>query len=101
MAGGLGYSQFAGELTATATLSAQGISLENADTLDSVAGDSIIDFSLFVGGNGVDGFTTTLPAGATTCFDAFSLPANVDVFVGANKQVMSGRFNLEDLGVCQ
>ena len=98
--GGLPWGETAGLLSASATLTATGFSLEGSDTLDSVAGDAEIDFSLFVGSSGVDGFDTSLPNGATSCFDVTVLPVGSGVFVGENKQAISGPFNLENLGVC-
>lgn len=100
VAGGVIWEEFAGELTADVALAATGFSLEGSDTLDSVPGDGLIDFSLFVGGAGQDGFDLSLPNSATSCFDATTLPVGVDVFVGAGKLLRSGRFNLEDLGIC-
>ena len=98
--GGLSWSEFAGLLSADTTLSAAGFSLEGSDTLDSVPGDGQIDFSLYVGGSGEDGFSTEIPPAANSCFDANNLPVGVQVFVGVDKQVMASAFNLEDLGVC-
>ena len=77
-----------------------GVGLEANDTFDTVQGDNLIDFNLFVGGNGVDGFDVTIPAGTLACFTATTLPNAVDVFVGANRQVMTGPFALETLGTC-
>ena len=98
--GGLGFAEYAGELQANQPVNPTGFGLEANDTFDTVPGDDLIDFSLFVGGSGVDGFDVTLPAGTLACFNAQTLPNGVDVFVGANRQVMSGPFALETLGAC-
>lgn len=98
--GGLSWQGYAGVLTSSTVLSASGFSLEGNDTLDSVPGDLSIDYSLFVGGAGVDGFDLNLPATTTSCFDSQATPATAGVFVGEGKVAMTGPFNLEDLGVC-
>ena len=68
--------------------------------MDSAPGDGFIDFALFVGGTGVDGFDTDIPNSAEACLDPQSLPAGSGVFVGADKTPVSGPFNLQDLGIC-
>ena len=101
VAGGLGFSAFSGLLRANTGLQADGFSLEGSDVLDTAPGDNTIDFVLRVGGNGQDGFTTTLPVGTNSCFELTAAPAGVGVFVGPTRQPVSGAFNLENLGVCQ
>ena len=98
--GGLGFGEYVGDVLASQTIGATGTGLEANDTVDSVPGDDLIDFSLFVGGSGVDGFDFAVPAGTLACFTAETLPNAVDVFVGANRQVMTGPFALETLGAC-
>lgn len=98
--GGLGFSEYAGDLLANQVVSATGVSIEGNDTLDSSPGDDLIDFSLFVGGSGVDGFDFTLSAGTAACFTATTLPNAVDVFVGADRTVLTDPFALETLGAC-
>ena len=98
--GGLGFGGYTGSLSASDVLTPIGFSLEPSDTLDAVPGDTAIDFELFVGGDGQDGFSVDVPAGAT-CFSPLSLPTTAEVFVGAGQLVQTGPFNLEDLGVCQ
>lgn len=101
VAGGLSWTEFAGLLTVSAPVTAAAVSLEGADTLDSVPGDGIVDFSLFVANAGIDGFDVLIPAGANTCFNPQVLPGSAGVFVGGSAQSAAGAFNLEDLGVCQ
>ena len=98
--GGLNFDEYAGELQADQPISATGVSLEGNDTLDSAPGDEVIDFSLFVGGNGVDGFDVTIPAGALACFTTATLPNAAGVFVGADRTVFTDTFALETLGAC-
>lgn len=102
-AGGQSFAEYAGSVTSSMTIpgtAATGFSIESNDTLDSVPGDSEVDFSLFVGGSGQDGFQLDVPAGSQTCLDVATLPAGRQVHVGADRQVMSGPFNLETLGPC-
>ena len=80
--GGLPWGPYAGALTATVPLAATGVGLEGNDSLDSVPGDGVVDFTLNVGGNGVDGLETQIPAGASSCFDPQTLPPGAQVFVG-------------------
>ena len=98
--GGLPWGETSGTITASSTLTATPVLLEPNDTLDSMPGDGDIDFSLFVGGSGRDGFDTEIPASANSCFDTTVLPAGSDVFVGKDKQRLTPPFNLENLGVC-
>ncbi|MEM1230028.1 MAG: FG-GAP-like repeat-containing protein [Pseudomonadota bacterium] len=100
VAGGLSWNEFAGALTADTNLAATPVSLEIADTFDTVPGDDTLDFSLFVSNNGFDGFDTVIPAGANSCFDVTTIPAGAGVFVGAARQTPAGPFNLENLGPC-
>ena len=99
--GGLPWEGYVGLLTANTTLVANGTLLEGNDILDTVPGDANVDFTLNVGGSGVDGFSVDIPDTATTCMDPISLPQGSGVFVGVGRQNVSGRFNLEDLGICQ
>jgi hypothetical protein len=99
--GGGAWANFAGFVVSDVLLTTVGFSLEASDSLDaSSAGDGAIDYSLFVGGSGVDGFQLTVPPGATTCFNPSVLPADAQVFVGANRQVLTGPFQLSTLGAC-
>ena len=98
--GGLGFAGYEGELQADQGISATGVSLEGSDTLDSVPGDELIDFTLFVGGNGVDGFDVTIPAGVLACFTPTTIPTASGVFVGADRLVFTDAFALETLGAC-
>lgn len=99
--GGLSWQGYEGSLLADVNLAAAGVDLEGSDILDTVPGDTLVDFGLFVGGSGIDGFDISLPAGSNTCLDLTNVPAGANVFVGASKMVQTGAFNLEDLGACQ
>lgn len=98
--GGLSYGEYYGALSTDTTLSAVPFSLESHDTLDSTPGDNRIDFSLFVAGSGVDGFSTSFAPNTTTCVQPRVLPTGAGVFFGNNALPVSGEFNLEDLGPC-
>ena len=99
MGGGLPWAGNSATITGSGPLTAQGTDIEGNDTLDTTPGDNMIDFTLFVGGSGEDGFSTVIPAGSS-CFTPVALPAGVQVFVGASKVLKTGAFNLTDLGVC-
>jgi hypothetical protein len=98
--GGLPWQEYAGQLGASAPLAAALVDLEPHDNVDSIPGDTLIDFSLFIGGAGVEGFDTTIPAGATSCVEIATVPSGSGVFVGAGKLPQSGNFSLEDLSSC-
>jgi len=98
--GGLSWAPYVGALSSSNPVSATGNSLESNDTLDAVGGDNGLDFTLYVGGGGVDGIDLQFPATSATCLNMSSLPAGSAVRVGAGKQVMTGAFNLNDLGAC-
>ncbi len=73
-------------------------SIEANDVLDFVTDPALIDFSLVVGNSGYDGFSFTLAAGSSACFDLDS-PAT-PVFVGAQRNPMAAPFDLTTLGTC-
>jgi hypothetical protein len=99
--GGSAWMNYAGAITSDALLTTVGFSLEASDSLDAnSSGDGDIDYSLFVGGRGVDGFQLTVPSGATTCFDPAVLPAGAGVYVGSTSRQISGAFALSTLGAC-
>jgi arylsulfatase A-like enzyme len=98
--GGLGFGQYFGAITADEPLSYSGFGLESNDTIDTTPGDGRIDYSLFVGGIGVDGLTTSFAEAAVTCFRPQLLPAGAGVFVGQNKVAISGDFSLDTLDEC-
>ena len=98
--GGLPFGAYAGQLSADVPLTASGFRLGGGAVLDSAPGDALVDFIINVGGNGMDGLDTQVPADATTCFDPQTLPLGAEVFVGQGKLGVSGPFSLEDLGSC-
>lgn len=101
--GGLSYGSFIGKLASSqqAVVEALGSSIENTDVLDADSSDTNIDFTLNVGGTGIDGIQVTFPSSSETCLDISRLLPGVSVLFGPDKQVMSGPFNLRDLGACQ
>lgn len=98
--GGLTYTEYYGALIADTTLAATPIRLESDDRLDTTPLDNRIDFSLFVAGNGVDGFSTSFPVTTETCMQPRVLPSGAGVYVGRLALPISGEFNLANLGIC-
>jgi hypothetical protein len=98
--GGLSWQEYAGQLGASAALTTTDVALEPHDAVTAEAGGTIVNFSLRIGGNGVEGFDTTLPAGATSCVEVTALPSGAGVFVGAGRLAQTGNFSLEDLSAC-
>lgn len=98
--GGTVYSTYEGSLTASVDITATGVSLENSDELDTIAGDSLVDYVLRAGGQGIDGFSVTLPQGANTCFDPAVLPNGANVVVGASNTPITTPFALDTLAPC-
>ena len=99
--GGLPWSPYSGQITSSNPATASGFQLEANDTLDSVTGDNVTDFILKVANTALDGFDVLIPDNSQTCFQATSIPAGSQVFVGQDKTAISGAFNLDNLGVCQ
>jgi hypothetical protein len=100
--GGLSYGPFSGVLESTepATVTAMGNSIESTDTLDANTGDTNIDFTLKVGGRGIDGIVVSFPTSSDTCLDMSTLLPDTEILVGPDKQPVSGRFNPVDLTGC-
>ncbi|MCU7891740.1 MAG: hypothetical protein KZQ78_09055 [Candidatus Thiodiazotropha sp. (ex Ustalcina ferruginea)] len=99
--GGLGWAPYAGLLTATNPVTATGVMLEANDTLDGTSGDNGLDFTLNVANAGVDGIDLQFPATSQTCLDLQSMPAGAQLYIGRDRSLRTGTFNLEDLGLCQ
>ena len=91
---------YAGVVSTTEVLGVAGFSIESNDVLDSVTGDLLVDYHLKVIGGGQDGYQLTVPATASVCFGADTLPAGATVQVGADRQVVSAPFALSTLGSC-
>ena len=68
--------------------------------LDSFFGDQQIDFTLYLGGNGVDGFQVDVPTNSVTCLNTDSLPAGTPVSIGAGRQPVGPNVNLLTLEDC-
>lgn len=100
VAGGLPWSEYAGSIVGDTILSATGFSLATPDVVDSQSGDEVIDFSLFLGGSGIDGFQIDVPLGAAACFESTQRPGGTQVMIGADRQVMNGAFDLLTLQPC-
>lgn len=95
--GGLSWGPYSGALTSSLAATATGVSLEGNDILTS---GTTVDFTMNVGGGGVDGADLQVPSDSATCLNVSTLPSGSQVLVGAGKQVMSAPFNLSDLGPC-
>jgi len=99
--GGVGAGGYPGTLTGSGpVLSANPVALEPNDTLDTVPGDSDVDFELKLGNSGIDGFTIAIPDGSSACFDAGTLPGTAQVKLGADRMVMGDAFDLATLEPC-
>lgn len=100
--GGSTWAGYAGAIYSDAPLTATGNSLEGNDTLDTVAGDNEMDFILFVGGTGVDGFQIDVPAGSQTCFVPEFFTSGKTYFRGADRLPVTGNFDMLTLeGTCE
>jgi len=95
--GSLAWGAYAGDIYSDVILSAAGDQLEPNDELDTEPGDAQIDFVLYVGGSGIDGFQTDIPAGAEACLvpEFFSAGAG-NFFLGADRQPIAGNLNMAD-----
>jgi hypothetical protein len=99
-AGGSSWSGYTGIIESTEILSAVGDGLEPNDLVDSTPGDNNIDFSLFVGGSGIDTFQVDVPNGSQTCLLPADLPPGVQVYIGSERMPMSGGVDLLTLQSC-
>lgn len=100
VAGGLSWNEYTGDITSDVTLSATAPGISGPDSVDSTPGDSTIDYGLWVGGGGQDNFQVDVPADSQTCFTSTMVPPGATVQVGADRQVMSGPFDLLTLDAC-
>jgi len=99
-AGGAAFTDYNGMITSDSILSAVGNGLEANDVLDTLPGDTTIDFTLRVGGSGIDGFQVDVPLSSTSCLEADTLPAGTAVLVGEDKLPQTGNFDLVTLDAC-
>lgn len=98
--GGAAWGAYTGSVVASANFnSVTGYSIEASDTLDYTTDPARIDYTLFLGGTGVDGFDFTIPAGTNACF-TLDAPGGIPVYIGADRTVMTTPFDLETLGAC-
>jgi hypothetical protein len=98
--GGQPWGSYTGLVESDKTISAVGIDLEQNDVLDTVPGDQQIDFTLYLGGNGVDGFQVDVPMNSVTCLNTDSLPAGTSVNFGEGRQPVGPNVNLLTLEDC-
>jgi hypothetical protein len=73
-------------------------SQEGADWMDSSDPRGIL-FSLNVSGTGQDGIDFETPVTGQACFD-LTTPANAQVYVGADKDLVGTSLDLANLGIC-
>jgi hypothetical protein len=100
-AGGAAFTDYNGMITSDSVLSAVGNNLEANDVLDTIPGDTTIDFTLRVGGSGIDGFQVDVPLTSTSCLESDTLPPGTAVLVGEDKLPQVGNFNLVTMEACE
>ena len=98
--GGLPFQPYQGVLTSSNLVTTVGQQLEANDTLEPLLNANGFSFSLNVANRAIDGVDFSVPSGGQTCFDVQSLPLEAQVYVGRDRLVQTGAFNLEDLGFC-
>lgn len=98
--GGLPFAPYIGTLDPSNPVIANGVQLEANDTLDVNVPSNSVSFILNVANKAIDGVDLVIPANSQTCFDVSQIPSGAQVYVGRNRLIRSGSFNLEDLGVC-
>jgi hypothetical protein len=99
--GGSTWAGYAGLIASDVTLSATGSELEGNDILDTTPDDSEIDFTLFVGGSGVDAFQVDVPAGSETCFVPVFFFSGSTYSLGADRLPISGNFDMLTMESCE
>jgi hypothetical protein len=100
-AGGAAFTDYNGMITSDSVLSAVGNDLEANDVLDTLPGDGTIDFTLRVGGSGIDGFRVDVPLDSVSCLEADLLPLGTPVLVGEDKLAQTQNFDLITMGDCE
>ena len=100
--GGLSFAPYSGNLTSTEPITTNGGSLLEANDTFSLTPDSLaLEFILNVAGRSLDAGSFSVPANGQTCFNLQDAPAGALLYVGRNRQLIDGPFNLENLGLCQ
>jgi hypothetical protein len=99
--GGSSWAGYAGVIESDGVISATGVDLEPNDTLDSTPGDEQVDFVLFVGGTGIDGFQIDVPAASTTCFAPEFFSSGQTYYLGAERAPITGNFDMLTLAACE
>ncbi|MEM1228970.1 MAG: Calx-beta domain-containing protein, partial [Pseudomonadota bacterium] len=98
--GGGSFETFVGRVDAPADfLSVTPISIESSDSFDSTTDPSLIEFSLGMLGSGMDGFDFEVAVDAGVCF-TMEAPTLEPVYLGANRVVRNGPFDLGTLSNC-
>ena len=99
--GGATWAPYTGLIESDYVLSAVADDIEPNDTLDTVPGDEQIDFTLRVGGSGIDSFLVDVPLESITCLYTDTLPAATPVLIGEDKLLApTTDFNLLTLEQC-
>lgn len=98
--GGTSWSPYEGAVTSDMPLSAAGVGLASPDQFDATPDDNVVEFQLWAGGSGVDGFDLQVAGGAQACMDLSRLKPGAQVQVGAGRQVVGTLFDLHTLGPC-
>ncbi len=93
-AGGAPWGPYTGLITSDFVIGATALDIEPNDTLDTLLGDFDIDFTLNVGGTGVDSFRVDVPVSSKTCLQTDTLPAGTPVLLGKDKLPWTDDFDL-------
>ena len=100
--GGLEFAPYSGVLTSTNPITTNGGSLLEAnDTFDLAPDNLALGFILNVAGRALDAGSFSVSDNGQACFQLQEAPFGAALYVGRNRQLIDGPFNLEDLGVCQ
>lgn len=98
--GGTTWSSYQGMVTSDMPLNATAVGLSSPDTFDAVPGDNQVEFQLWSGGSGIDGFDLLVPGGAHSCFAVGQFKPGAQILLGAGKQAKGSSFALDTLGPC-
>lgn len=75
-------------------------SIESNDTVDNLSDPDKIDLELKLKKRGEDGINFGFPDAANSCFTLTGKPAGADVRLGAEKEVVTGSFDLHTQATC-
>ena len=97
---GPSFKLFTGRVSSSdAYVAVNGVDLETSDVFDFVSDPAVIDFSLRVGAGFFDGFSFLRSPDASTCVSLDS-PAGTNVYLGADKTLLTSPFDLDFLDAC-